>query len=78
MFLAILKHSVHQLYIFTYTRAGIVVEKCRKEKRNMETKSGGRDIYYAKYYGKGECRDEDPFLAKNRIRGSVPQTKGDF
>ena len=23
-------------------------------------------------------RDEDPVLAKNRIRGSVPQTKGDF
>ena len=22
--------------------------------------------------------DEDPVLAKNRIRGSVPQTKGDF
>ena len=23
-------------------------------------------------------RDADPILAKNRIRGSVPQTKGDF
>ena len=23
-------------------------------------------------------RDEDPILAKNRIQGSVPQTKGDF
>ena len=23
-------------------------------------------------------RDEDPVLAKNRIGGSVPQTKGDF
>mgnify|MGYP001165692978 CR=1 FL=1 len=23
-------------------------------------------------------RDEDPVLAKNRIRGSIPQTKGDF
>ena len=23
-------------------------------------------------------KDEDPVLAKNRIRGSVPQTKGDF
>ena len=23
-------------------------------------------------------RDEDPVLAKNRIRDSVPQTKGDF
>ena len=23
-------------------------------------------------------RDEDPVLAKIRIRGSVPQTKGDF
>ena len=25
-----------------------------------------------------ECRDEDPVLAKKRIRVSVPQTKGDF
>ena len=25
-----------------------------------------------------ECRDEDPVLAKNRFRGSMPQTKGDF
>ena len=25
-----------------------------------------------------KIRDEDPVLAKNRIRGSVPQTKGDF
>jgi len=25
-----------------------------------------------------QSRDEDPVLAKNRIRGSVPQTKGDF
>ena len=24
------------------------------------------------------ARDEDPVLAKNRIRGSVPHTKGDF
>ena len=23
-------------------------------------------------------RDEDPVLAKNRSRGSLPQTKGDF
>ena len=23
-------------------------------------------------------RDEDPVVAKNRIQGSVPQTKGDF
>ena len=25
-----------------------------------------------------KIRDEDPVVAKNRIQGSVPQTKGDF
>ena len=30
------------------------------------------------HLGELKSRDEDPVLAKNRIRGSVPQTKGDF
>ena len=30
------------------------------------------------YAFKGATRDEDPVLAKNRIQGSVPQTKIDF
>ena len=40
-----------------------------------------KDFLYNKWDGQTECltiRGEDPVLPKNRIRGSVPQTKGDF
>ena len=30
------------------------------------------------HLGELKSRDEDPVLAKNRIRGSVPQTQTDF
>ena len=36
------------------------------------------DINYSASVPSLIIRDEDPVLAKNRIRGSVPQTKGDF
>ena len=35
-------------------------------------------LYYSKRYVNVKSRDEDPVLTKNRTRGSVPETKGDF
>ena len=45
---------------------------CQSEKDSQRW--GGGDVHTNSI----KPRDEEPVLAKNRIRGSVPQTKGDF
>ena len=48
------------------------------EPRHYNIKSIVAATGMGKQYKRLNNRDEDPVLAKNRIRGSVLQTKGDF
>ena len=49
---------------------------CQSQKDSQRWGGGGENVQTVTNSIKP--RDEEPVLAKNRIRGSVPQTKGDF
>ena len=74
--------QVHSLEKKTYLSVVLVIETLRPPRWWPQRHSPDCHCLTKQHWchesNNNTCRDEDPILAKNRIRGFVAQTKGDF